>query len=99
MMTIAIPDERLTWQGHISMEEKAGGLRPWKIDYTQYDLHHAALQQRVGFPTGMRLSFRTNMARLLGRRGLRAMEKLMGMVMTVISVQMVMTGLKEFFGG
>ncbi len=39
------------------------------------------------------------LARLLGRRGLRAMEKLMGMIMTVISVQMVMTGLKEFLGG
>ena len=39
------------------------------------------------------------LARLLGRRGLRAMEKLMGMIMTVISVQMVMTGLKTFFGG
>ncbi len=37
------------------------------------------------------------LARLLGRRGLRAMEKLMGMIMTVISVQMVMTGLKMFF--
>jgi len=59
-MTIAIPDERLTWQGHISMEEKADGLRPWKIDYRQFDLHHQALQQKVGFPTGMRLSFRTN---------------------------------------
>ncbi len=37
------------------------------------------------------------LARLLGSRGLRAMEKLMGMIMTVISVQMVMTGLKMFF--
>jgi multiple antibiotic resistance protein len=39
------------------------------------------------------------LARLLGRRGLLAMEKLMGMIMTVISVQMVMTGLKEFLAG
>lgn len=37
------------------------------------------------------------LARLLGKRGLLAMEKLMGMIMTVISVQMVMSGLKEFF--
>lgn len=32
---------------------------------------------------------------LLGRRGLLAMEKLMGMILTTISVQMVMTGLKK----
>lgn len=36
------------------------------------------------------------LARLLGRRGLLAMEKLMGMILTTISVQMVMTGLKQF---
>ena len=40
-----------------------------------------------------------SLARLLGRRGLLAMEKLMGMILTAISVQMVMTGLKEFFAG
>jgi len=39
------------------------------------------------------------LARLLGKRGLLAMEKLMGMILTAISVQMVMTGLKEFFAG
>ena len=36
------------------------------------------------------------LSRLLGRRGLLAMEKLMGMILTTISVQMVMTGLKQF---
>ena len=40
-----------------------------------------------------------SLARLLGKRGLLAMEKLMGMILTAISVQMVMTGLKEFFAG
>jgi len=39
------------------------------------------------------------LARLLGKRGLLAMEKLMGMILTAISVQMVMTGLKEFLAG
>jgi multiple antibiotic resistance protein len=36
------------------------------------------------------------LSRLLGRRGLLAMEKLMGMILITISVQMVMTGLKQF---
>jgi small neutral amino acid transporter SnatA (MarC family) len=33
---------------------------------------------------------------MLGRRGLLAMEKLMGMILITISVQMIMTGLKKF---
>lgn len=36
------------------------------------------------------------LSRLLGRRGLLAMEKLIGMILITISVQMIMTGLKEF---
>jgi multiple antibiotic resistance protein len=39
------------------------------------------------------------LSRLLGRRGLLAMEKLMGMILTTISVQMVMTGLKKSLAG
>ena len=37
-----------------------------------------------------------SLSRLLGSRGLLAMEKLMGMILTTISVQMVMSGLKQF---
>lgn len=36
------------------------------------------------------------LSRLLGVRGLLAMEKLMGMILITISVQMIMTGLKKF---
>ena len=39
------------------------------------------------------------LSRLLGKRGLLAMEKLMGMILTTISVQMMMTGLKQFLAG
>lgn len=38
-------------------------------------------------------------SRILGARGLLAMEKLMGMILVTISVQMVMTGLKKFLVG
>ena len=38
------------------------------------------------------------LSRLLGSRGLLAMEKLMGMILITISVQMIMEGLKNFFG-
>ena len=39
------------------------------------------------------------LSRLLGARGLLAMEKLMGMILVTVSVQMVMTGLKKFMAG
>jgi multiple antibiotic resistance protein len=38
-------------------------------------------------------------SRILGDRGLLAMEKLMGMILVTISVQMIMTGLKKFLVG
>jgi len=39
------------------------------------------------------------LSRMLGQRGLLAMEKLMGMILVTISVQMIMTGLKKFIAG
>ena len=36
---------------------------------------------------------------MLGRRGLAACERLMGMVLTVIAVQMFLDGLTIFFEG
>ena len=38
-------------------------------------------------------------SKILGTRGLLAMEKLMGMILVTISVQMIMTGLKKFLVG
>lgn len=38
----------------------------------------------------------TNLARFLGKRGLVAMERLMGMVLTAVAVQMFMDGLATF---
>ncbi len=45
------------------------------------------------------LMFSPALSRVLGRRGLVACERLMGMVLTVIAVQMFLDGLKIFFGG
>ena len=39
------------------------------------------------------------LSRMLGRRGLAACERLMGMVLTVIAVQMFLDGLKIFVDG
>jgi small neutral amino acid transporter SnatA (MarC family) len=38
------------------------------------------------------------LARFFGDRGLLALERLMGLLLTVIAVQMFLTGLRQFFG-
>jgi len=42
------------------------------------------------------LYFAGDFRRLLGRRGLRALERLMGMILTAVAVQMGLTGVGEF---
>ncbi|MDD5629048.1 MAG: MarC family protein [Elusimicrobia bacterium] len=37
-------------------------------------------------------------SRLLGERGVTAIQRLMGMILTTIAVQMLLTGLAQFFG-
>jgi len=43
------------------------------------------------------LVFSENLRKLLGERGLTAIERLMGMILTTMAVQMFLTGIKEFF--
>lgn len=43
--------------------------------------------------------FSERISNFMGARGLLAMEKLMGMILVTISVQMIMTGLKKFMAG
>jgi len=43
--------------------------------------------------------FSERISNFMGVRGLIAMEKLMGMILVTISVQMIMTGLKKFLTG
>lgn len=48
--------------------------------------------------TGAVLLLAPNLSRLLGRRGLVATERLMGMVLTAIASKMVLGGVAEFYG-
>jgi len=48
--------------------------------------------------TGLVLLLAPNLAKLLGRRGLVATERLMGMVLTAIAAKMVLGGVAEFYG-
>jgi len=45
------------------------------------------------------LLFSVGLARFFGERGLVALERLMGLLLTVIAVQMFLTGLKHFLAG
>ncbi len=46
--------------------------------------------------TGLILLFATAFGRFLGERGMIAIERLMGMILTAIAVQMFMTGISQF---
>jgi len=49
--------------------------------------------------SGAILIFAGSLSRLLGPRGLNAIERLMGLLLTTIAVQMFLTGVKKFFAG
>ncbi len=44
------------------------------------------------------LYFSTSLYKVLGKRGLKAIERLMGMILITVSVQMLLTGFKSFMG-
>jgi multiple antibiotic resistance protein len=43
------------------------------------------------------LVFAENLRKILGERGLTAIERLMGMILTTMAVQMFLTGIQQFF--
>lgn len=49
------------------------------------------------FASGVILVFAASFSRLLGERGLNALERLMGMLLTTVAVQMFLSGVRDFF--
>lgn len=45
------------------------------------------------------LSFSSRIAKFLGEKGMGAIERLMGMILITISVQMILNGIKQFISG
>ncbi len=45
------------------------------------------------------LDFASNLRRLLGDRGLTAVERLMGMLLVIVAVEMLMRGVAEYLRG
>mgnify|MGYP003720432307 CR=1 FL=1 len=46
--------------------------------------------------TSVILLFGARLSRVMGRRGLMAMERLMGLILVTIAVQMMLTGVADF---
>ena len=44
------------------------------------------------------LYFAGNLRKVLGERGLTAMERLMGMLLVIVAVEMLMSGIAEYLG-
>jgi small neutral amino acid transporter SnatA (MarC family) len=45
------------------------------------------------------LYFAANLRRLLGERGLTAVERLMGMLLSVVAVELLMQGIAQYLAG
>jgi len=65
-MIIAHNDPRLSWHGHISLEETADYTRPWRIPFEQKELFYSDLAARAATQAGIRLAFHSNTRRLSG---------------------------------
>jgi len=48
------------------------------------------------FATGCILFFAAALGRLLGRRGLFAAERLMGMLLTIVAIEMLLGGMHDY---
>ncbi|MEO6906273.1 MAG: SGNH/GDSL hydrolase family protein, partial [Abditibacteriaceae bacterium] len=65
-MIIAHNDSRLSWHGHVSLEQTADYTRPWRIPFEQKELFYPDLAGCAGTQAGIRLAFHSNTQRLSG---------------------------------
>jgi hypothetical protein len=63
MQSISPDDPRLIWSGAISLEQKDGWVKPWRVPHDELDLYspgEVALAGRAELPSGVRLRFATD---------------------------------------
>jgi len=65
-MIIAHNDPRLSWHGHVSLEQTAEYTRPWRIPFEQKVLFQPDLAIRAAMQAGIRLAIQSNTRRLSG---------------------------------
>ncbi len=66
-MIIAHNDPRLSWHGHVSLEQTPEYTRPWRIPFEKKSLFNTALAERASMQAGMRLSFHSDTKSLSGK--------------------------------
>ncbi len=67
--TMIIPhdDPRLSWHGHVSLEQTEEYTRPWRIPFAQKALFHVDLAQRASTQAGIRLAIISDTRSLSGK--------------------------------
>ena len=65
-MIIFHEDPRLSWYGHISLEQTQDYTRPWRIPFEKRALFAAPLADRAATQAGVRLAFHSNTGQLKG---------------------------------
>ncbi len=65
-MIIAHNDPRLSWHGHVSLEQTADYTRTWRIPFEQKVLFHPTLVVPAATQAGIRLTFHSDTQRVSG---------------------------------
>jgi lysophospholipase L1-like esterase len=60
-------DQRIAWEGHVTLQETPNGVRAWRLPHERLPLFvDPRLQQVAGMPAGVRLRFRTDSTTIAG---------------------------------
>lgn len=63
-MIISHDDRRLSWHGHLSLEQTASYTRPWRIPFAEKDLFPPTLLAAAATQSGVRLAFHSDTRRI-----------------------------------
>ena len=58
---------KLTWQGAVSLQKTEDWVMPWRTPHPMHLLFPEPLLERSAMPAGVRISFRSNTTRVLGK--------------------------------
>jgi lysophospholipase L1-like esterase len=60
-------DERICWEGAVSLEKTADYVAPWRVAFAERGFFHEMLQERAAHAAGVRLRLRSDTTSLAGR--------------------------------
>ena len=65
-MEVRPDDERLRWEGAVSLQRTAEWVMPWRVPYELRRLFPEALNERAAMPAGVRLTFQSDTTSIAG---------------------------------